>query len=452
MTKLKSLHAREVLDSRGNPTIEVAAFSSRFSSRAIVPSGASTGTHEALELRDNDKKRYGGKGVLKAVANVNGLINRKLRGYDISNQRLLDETLIALDGTPNKSRLGANAILGVSLACAHLASLEARLPLFKYLAKISGTHSKNGKFLLPVPMMNIINGGVHARSGLEFQEMMIAPLGARKFSEALRMGAEIFQMLKKLLEAHGVSTAVGDEGGFAPQLGSHEKAIELIMTAIKKAGYKAGRDVFMAFDVAASEFYREGKYELKIRGKKQLVSAEELIDYFKDICNMCPVFSIEDGCAEDDWDGWKLLTKKFGAPRTTLQHKVVRGARENRQQDRRGIQIVGDDLFVTNPARLQRGIDQNIGNSILIKLNQIGTLTETIDVIKQAHKAGYTCVVSHRSGETEDTTIAHLAVGLATGQIKTGSLSRTERIAKYNELLRIEEMLEGRAYYTGNKM
>lgn len=421
MSKLTSLRAREVLDSRGNPTVEVMAKTEKFSASAIVPSGASTGSHEALELRDGDPKRYLGKGVLKAVANVNDILDAKLRGFDVKDQRKLDEMMIALDGTPNKSKLGANAILGVSLACAKVAALEAGVPLFQYLNPAAT--------LLPVPMMNIINGGVHADSGLEFQEMMIIPAGAPRFSEALRMGAEIFHTLKKLLADKGFTTSVGDEGGFAPRVESHEAALDLIVAAIKKAGYKPGKDVFIGLDCASSEFFKDGSYELKIAGKKKKVSAAELVNYYSDLASKYSIISIEDGCAEDDWDGWKLLTEKLGGK----------------------LQLVGDDLFVTNQARLEKGIKGKIANSILIKLNQIGTLTETVDVIKMAQKADYTCVVSHRSGETEDTTIAHLSVGLETGQIKTGSLSRSERIAKYNELLRIEEMIGNKARFLGLK-
>lgn len=421
MTKLKFIHACEVLDSRGNPTVEVVACTSLFCASAIVPSGASTGTHESLELRDGDAKRFSGKGVLKAVSNVNGPINDKLRGFDAGNQRKLDETLIALDGTKNKSRLGANAILGVSLACAKLAAMEAGLRLFEYIGANPRT--------LPVPMMNIINGGVHADSGLEFQEMMIVPAGAPNFREAVRMGAEIFHALKKILSGKGFQTTVGDEGGFAPRLKSHEEALDLIIEAIEKADYAPGKQVFIALDAASSEFYK-GTYNLKIRGKASSVSAEELIEYYKALVKKYPIVSIEDGQAEDDWEGWKLLTKKLGGK----------------------IQLVGDDLFATNSKRLKMGIERGIANSILIKLNQIGTLTETIDVINEAKKAGYSAVVSHRSGETEDTTIAHLAVGMETGQIKTGSLSRTERVAKYNELMRIEEYLGEKALWPGVKI
>lgn len=427
MPQLKSLHAREVLDSRGNPTIEVVATSTD-SASAMVPSGASTGSHEALELRDGDPKRYGGKGVKKAVSNVNTIIQKKLCGMEIGHQRALDEALIELDGTANKSKLGANAILGVSLACAKLAALEKGMQLFEYLRACT-THYKlqtTNSYLLPVPMMNIINGGAHANSGLEFQEMMIVPAGAPNFHEALRMGSEIFHTLKKILAEKGLPTTVGDEGGFAPRLPSHEAALDLIIEAIQKAHYRAGRDVFLALDCASSEFYKSGHYELTVGGKKKKVDAQELTAYYEKLTQKYPIFSIEDGCSEDDWAGWMYLTKKLG----------------------RKTQLVGDDLFVTNGERLARGVEEKVGNAILIKLNQIGTLTETIDVIEQAHEAGYKTIVSHRSGETEDTTIAHLSVGLETGQIKTGSLSRTDRTAKYNELLRIEEFLGSRCRFT----
>ncbi len=412
MPKLISLHGREILDSRGNPTVEVVARSEENEASAIVPSGASTGSHEALELRDGDKKRYGGNGVLKAVTHVNTIINEKLRGADFRKQRALDEALIALDGTPNKSRLGANAILGVSLACAKLAAAEMDMPLFRYIAKLSGKLCS-----LPTPLMNIINGGVHADSGLEFQEMMIVPNGFSNFAEALRAGAEIFHTLKGLVEARGLPTTVGDEGGFAPRLVSHEEALELIIEAIKKAGYIPGKNVSLALDCASNEFFKNGRYALTIAGKSKEVGSAELTQYYQTLCENYPIISIEDGCSEDDWDGWHGLTQALG---TTTQ-------------------LVGDDLFVTNAQRLERGLKEKVGNAILIKLNQIGTLTETLDVIAQAQKAGYATIISHRSGESEDTTIAHLAVGTGAGQIKTGSLSRTDRIAKYNELLRIEE-------------
>lgn len=420
MIRLEKLHAREVLDSRGNPTVEVVVGSGIFLASAIVPSGASTGTHEALELRDSDLKRYGGKGVLKAVSHVNTEIFKKLHGFDVEDQRGLDATLIALDGTENKSRLGANAILGVSLACAKLAAVAQQKPLFAYISEIFHRQGEaTESSTLPTPYMNIINGGAHADSGLEFQEMMIVPAGAPNFHEALRMGAEIFHVLKKLLAEAGHTTTVGDEGGFAPGLKSHEEALDLIMDAIKKSGYKAGRDVFLALDTAASEFYRAGKYSLKINGTKKSVDSAGMVRYLEELARSYPLISIEDGLSEDDWEGWKLLTSRLG----------------------KKISLVGDDLFVTNPKRLTRGIKEKIGNAILIKLNQIGTLTETLEVIAQAQAAGYATMISHRSGESEDTTIAHLAVGTGAGKIKTGSLSRSERVAKYNELLRIEEML-----------
>ncbi|KKU78471.1 MAG: Enolase [Candidatus Peregrinibacteria bacterium GW2011_GWA2_47_7] len=422
MSKLVSLHAREVLDSRGNPTVEVVARSAKAEASAIVPSGASTGSHEALELRDGEAKRYMGKGVLKAVLHVNTVINKRLHGVDVRRQRYLDNALIELDGTENKSRLGANAILGVSLACAKLAALEEKVPFFKYLA--------DEACVLPVPMMNIVNGGVHANSGLEFQEMMIVPAGAESFKEALRMGSEIFHTLKKLLGEKGFPTTVGDEGGFAPRLPSHEAGLDLIVKACEKAGYKPGRQVFIALDTASSEFYKNKRYVLKVKGKKKSIGAEELTAYYADLVKQYPIVLIEDGCAEDDWEGWTLLTEALG----------------------KKIQLVGDDLFVTNPVRLGMGIEQNIANSILIKLNQIGTLTETLDVIDLAKKAHYGAVISHRSGESEDTTIAHLAVATGVGQIKTGSLSRTDRIAKYNELLRIEDMLGNTARFPGKTL
>lgn len=425
MGKLISLHAREVLDSRGNPTIEVVAQTANFSASAIVPSGASTGSHEVLELRDNDKKRFFGRGVLRAVACVNGILNKKLRGFDVSKQRKLDETLCALDGTKNKSHLGANSILGVSLACAKVAALEKGLPLFKYFASLSS--SQKPPRILPIPFMNIMNGGVHADSGLEFQEMMIIPHGAPNFREALRIASEIFHTLKNLLRERNLPTTVGDEGGFAPRFSSHETAIDFLLKAIEKAHYKAGREITLAVDCAATEFYnsKNDRYHLTVRGRKKKIIAEELTAYYEWLSRKYPLISIEDGCAEDDWQGWAYLTKKLGGK----------------------IQLVGDDLFVTNPKRFKKGIEGGIANAILIKPNQIGTLTETIDVMQQAKKAGYPTIISHRSGETEDTTIAHLAVGFETGQIKTGSLCRSERIAKYNELLRIEEMLGTRARF-----
>lgn len=416
MSDIIDVFAREVIDSRGNPTVEVdVELESGAFGRAIVPSGASTGQREALELRDKDK-RYGGKGVMKAVKNVNEKIAPKLYGLEACDQAYIDNLMINLDNTKNKGKLGANAILGVSLAVAKAAAMESELSLYSY---IGGVNARE----LPVPMMNILNGGAHADNNLDIQEFMIMPAGAAKFSEALRMGAEIFHSLKKLLHAKGLNTAVGDEGGFAPSLKSNEEAIVIILEAIKKAGYKPGKDIFLALDVAASELYSKGKY--KWEGKT--VSSAFLIDYYAKLIDKYPVKSIEDGLAENDWTGWEAMTKKIGAR----------------------VQIVGDDIFVTNPEIFAKGIAKGIGNSILIKLNQIGSLTETLDAIEMAKRAGYTAVVSHRSGETEDTTIADLAVAMNTGQIKTGSLSRTDRIAKYNRLLRIEEELGSAAVYRG---
>lgn len=426
--KLTRLYAREIIDSRGNPTVEVQAESGDIMVRAMVPSGASTGVHEALELRDNDSRRFNGKGVLKAIDNINKILSRNLKGANVTDQRAVDATLIELDGTPNKSNLGANATLGVSLAVAHLGAKVQKMELFEHIATISKRSKSNVKpRLLPLPMMNIINGGVHADSGLEFQEMMICPVGAATIKEAVRMGCEVFHALKKILAEQGFATSVGDEGGFAPHIGSHERALETILEAIKKAGYKAGSDIMLALDVAASEFFDQGSYKVTIGGKKQTLNSKALIAYYAKLVNDYPIFSIEDGCAEDDWAGWQHLTEQLG----------------------KKVQLVGDDLFVTNQKRLTRGIENHVGNSILIKPNQIGTLTETIDVIDQAKEAKYTTVISHRSGETEDTTIAHLAVGMESGQIKTGSLSRSERIAKYNELMRIEEILGRRGRFAG---
>jgi len=421
MPTIKDLHAREVLDSRGNPTIEVDMFSENNMARAIVPSGASTGVHEAVELRDGDKTRYLGKGVLNAVKNVNEIIKPAVLSDDIFDQEALDKKLIDLDGTENKGKLGANAILGVSLACAQLAAKEKGLWLYEYLNPEAN--------LLPIPMMNIMNGGKHADSGLDIQEFMIFPVGAEKFSEALRMGAEIFHNLKKILDEHKLSTGVGDEGGFAPNLPNNEAAFEHILEAVAKAGYKAGKDVMLGIDAAASEFYDEEKkvYKIKVKGKPSELSNKEIVDFYESLTKEFPIISIEDGLAQDDWDGWKMLTERVGDK----------------------IQIVGDDLFVTNVKRLKQGIEMNAANSILIKLNQIGTLTETINAIKMAHKADWTSVVSHRSGETEDTTIADFVVAMGTGQIKTGSLCRTERICKYNQLLRIEEKLGSKAKFKG---
>ena len=419
MTEIIDILAREILDSRGNPTVEVdVLLAGGGFGRAAVPSGASTGKHEALELRDKQPKRYGGKGVLKAVTNVNGIILDHLAGEDAADQREIDSLLIDLDGTANKKKLGANAMLGVSLACARAVAMTYGLPLYAYLGGI-GAHT------LPVPMMNVINGGEHADNALDIQEFMIVPAGAPDFTEALRMGAETFHALKAILKKKGLATSVGDEGGFAPNLKGNEQALELIIQAIKKAGYKPGKDIFIALDPAASEFYEKGKYHLASEKKK--LSSEKMIALYKKWIKAYPIVSIEDGLAEDDWAGWEAMTEELGYV----------------------IQIVGDDLFVTNPVRLQKGIDSGVTNSILIKLNQIGTLTETLDTIELARQAGYTTVISHRSGETEDTTISHLAVGTNAGQIKTGSLSRSDRLAKYNELMRIEEELGASAAYAG---
>ena len=421
MVYIEDILAREVLDSRGNPTVEVEVLlTDGACGRAIGPSGASTGVHEAVELRDGDKDRYLGKGVLKAVENVNDIIAPHLIDFDPFDQVGLDKALIALDGTENKGKLGANAILGVSMATAIAAAESLGLPLFKYLGGV------NGK-TLPTPMMNILNGGSHADNTVDIQEFMIMPAGASSFREALRMGAETFHALKSVLKAKGLNTAVGDEGGFAPNLSSNEEAIQVIIEAIKNAGYEPGKDILIAMDAASSEFYDadEKLYNLESEGVKK--TAEEMVEYWKMLLDKYPIISLEDGLAEDDWEGWALLTKELG--------------------DR--LQLVGDDLFVTNTKRLADGIEKGVGNSILIKVNQIGTLTETFDAIEMAKKAGYTAVVSHRSGETEDTTIADIVVGLNAGQIKTGSLSRTDRIAKYNQLLRIEEALDDAAVYAG---
>jgi enolase len=431
MHKIKKVWGREILDSRGNPTVEVDLILNDSSiGRAAVPSGASTGSHEAVELRDGDKKRYNGKGVLKAVNNINKIIAPKLKGKGF-DQNTLDQFLIKLDGTANKGKLGANAILGVSMAFAKAVALAQKMPTYKYLNKISLSRTKAGKtkekMVLPTPMMNILNGGAHAEGSTDIQEFMIVPIGAKKFSEGLRWGAEIFHTLKKILSQRGLATTVGDEGGFAPKLGSNEAALELVMEAIKAAGYTPSKDIAIALDVAATEFYKDGMYHLTIEGKT--LSANELIQMYEAWVKKYPIISIEDGLAEDDWEGYQIFTKTLG----------------------KQIQIVGDDLFVTNINRLKQGIDQKVGNSILIKLNQIGTVSETIEAVQMAKKAGYTSIISHRSGETEDATIAHVAVGLATGQIKTGSLSRTDRLAKYNELLRIEEELGPKAIYLGKK-
>ena len=422
MSIIYDIHAREIIDSRGNPTIEVEVeLDSGVVGSAAVPSGASTGENEALELRDDDPKRFGGKGVLKAVDNVNEKIFPELEGMNVLDQVGLDQTMLELDGTATKSNLGANAILGVSLACAHAAANYLEMPLFRYIGGV------NGK-VLPVPMMNIINGGSHSDAPIAFQEFMIRPIGAPSFSEGLRMGAEVFHSLKSILKAKGLSTAVGDEGGFAPNFsGGTEEALDSILAAVKKAGYKAGSDITIALDCAASEFFEDGVYNYaKFEGESGVKrNAAEQADYLADLITKYPIDSIEDGMDENDWDGWKVLTDKIGSK----------------------CQIVGDDLFVTNVDYLKKGIDMGAANSILIKVNQIGTLTETLDAIEMAHKAGYTAVVSHRSGETEDTTIADIAVAVNAGQIKTGSMSRTDRICKYNQLLRIEEMLGDCARY-----
>lgn len=423
MPNISSIHAREVMDSRGNPTIEVEVYTeSGAFGRAMVPSGASTGEREAIELRDGDKSRYLGKGVLKAVHNVNEIIAPELIGYDVTMQAFIDKIMIELDGTPNKSKLGANAILGVSMAVARAAADYVGLPLYLYLG---GFNAKQ----LPTPMMNIINGGSHADNNIDFQEFMILPVGASSFREALRMGAEVFHSLKKVLTSKGFNTAVGDEGGFAPNLSSNEAGLEVIMEAIKKAGYVPGKDIFLAMDVASSEFYNpETKlYELDGEGKK--MTNIELVDFYESLVNRYPIISIEDGHDQNDWEGWKAMTERLG----------------------KRIQLVGDDLFVTNTEILRRGIKEGIGNSILIKVNQIGSLTETFNAIEMAKRAGYTAVVSHRSGETEDSTIADISVATNAGQIKTGSLSRTDRVAKYNQLLRIEEELGEVAIYDGLK-
>ena len=423
MSVIELVYAREVLDSRGNPTVEVeVALESGAVGRAIVPSGASTGAFEAVELRDGDKGRYIGKGVEKAVANVNEIIAPELEGMDAFDQPAIDALMIELDGTHNKGKLGANAILGVSMAVARAAAEELGLPLFQY---IGGVNAKQ----LPVPMMNILNGGEHADNNVDVQEFMILPVGAPCFKEGLRMGAEVFHALKKVLGEKGLACGVGDEGGFAPNLGSNREALELIVEAISKAGYEPGKDVMLGLDVAATEMYdKETKlYDLKHEGKK--LTAEEMVDLYEDWATNFPIITIEDGLDEEDWDGWKVLTDRLG----------------------KKIQLVGDDLFVTNTERLERGIEAGVANSILIKVNQIGTITETLDAIEMAKRAGYTAVISHRSGETEDTTIADLAVAVNAGQIKTGAPSRTDRVAKYNQLLRIEEMVGEQARYCGLK-
>jgi len=419
VTIISDLYAREVLDSRGNPTVEVEVrLESGAFGRAIVPSGASTGAHEAIELRDGDKSRYLGKGVLKAVENVNNVIAPEIIGYNALDQVAIDRRMIELDGTPNKAKLGANAILAVSMAVARAAADALDVPLYVYLG---GFNAKT----LPVPMMNILNGGAHADNNVDVQEFMILPAGAPSFREALRMGAEIFHALKAVLKGKGLNTAVGDEGGFAPNLGSNEEALATIMEAIEKAGYKPGVDVFLGMDIASTEFFKDGKYHLEGEGKS--FTSAEFVDLLAGWVERYPIISIEDGCAEDDWDGWKLLTDRLGGK----------------------VQLVGDDLFVTNTARLADGIQRGVANSILVKVNQIGTLTETFDAIEMAKRAGYTAVISHRSGESEDSTIADIAVATNAGQIKTGAPSRTDRVAKYNQLLRIEDQLGSVAQYGG---
>ena len=423
MSEIIDIYAREILDSRGNPTVEVeVALETGVLGRAAVPSGASTGEREALELRDGDKNRYLGKGVLKAVEHVNEVIATELVGWEASDQIGIDRKLLELDGTDFKSKLGANALLGVSMACAKAAAEDAGLPLYQY---IGGANAKE----LPLPMMNILNGGEHADNNVDIQEFMIMPAGAESFKEALRMGAEIFHALKKVLKDKGYNTSVGDEGGFAPNLKSNEEALEVIMEAIQAAGYKPGEDILLALDVAASEIYQDGKYNFANEAQP-LKTAAEAVAFYEDLVNRYPIISIEDGLAENDWDGWKLMTEKLGSK----------------------IQIVGDDLFVTNTKILKEGIEKGIANSILIKVNQIGTLTETLEAIEMAKRAGYTAVVSHRSGETEDTTIADLAVATNAGQIKTGSLCRTDRVCKYNQLLRIEDELDETAVFNGKEV
>ena len=421
MSKIKSVKAREILDSRGTPTVEVdVTLEDGSFGRAAVPSGASTGVHEAVELRDGDATRYNGKGVLKAVNAANTELAQAVIGMEATEQTAIDEKMIAVDGTPNKGRCGANAILGISLAVAKAAAISAKLPLYRYLG---GEEAH----ILPVPMMNILNGGKHADNPIDIQEFMIMPVGAKTCRDAIRMGAEVFQALKKNLKAAGMNTNVGDEGGFAPNIASAKEALAFIVKSIESAGYKPGEDVCIALDAASSEFYEDGKYNMKGEGK--VFTNEELVGYYEELANEFPIVSLEDGMAEDDWEGWKMLTDRLGGK----------------------IQLVGDDLFVTNTERLKMGIEKKIANSILIKVNQIGSLTETLNAIDMAHKAGYTAVVSHRSGETEDATIADIVVATGAGQIKTGSLSRSDRLAKYNQLIRIEEELGDRAVYPGKK-
>ncbi len=422
MSTIYEVHGRSILDSRGNPTVEVEVRTEEgFVARAAVPSGASTGEHEAVELRDGDKDRWLGKGVDQAVAHVNGPIGDQLVGLDCREQGLIDAMLLELDGTPNKSRLGANAILGASLAVAKAGAMASELPLYRY---VGGARAH----LLPVPLMNILNGGAHADNNVDVQEFMVMPVGAGSFAEALRWGAEIYHHLKKVLQKKGLATGVGDEGGFAPNLASNRAALDLILEAIEGAGFKPGDDVMLALDVAASEFYKDGRYHLAGEGAEW--SAEELIGWYAELCGAYPLMSIEDGLHEDDWDGWAKITSQLGSK----------------------VQLVGDDLFVTNVERLSRGIDTGVANSILVKVNQIGTLTETLDAVEMAHRAGYTSVMSHRSGETEDTTIADLAVACGCGQIKTGAPCRSDRVAKYNQLLRIEEQLGDAGVYAGKRV
>ena len=423
MSLITDIYAREVLDSRGNPTVEVEVWTELEAfGRAIVPSGASTGIYEAVELRDMDKSRYLGKGVIKAVENVNDIIADEIIGMEVFDQVMIDKVLIEIDGTENKGKLGANAILAVSMAVARAAANELGMPLYQYIGGV------NGK-TLPVPMMNILNGGEHADNNVDIQEFMVMPIGAESFKEGLRMGTEIFHNLKAVLKAKGMSTSVGDEGGFAPNLSSNEEALVTIVEAIEKAGYKPGEDVVLALDVAASGMFDEEKKTYNLKGEGRIMTIEEMVDYYGELCDKYPIISIEDGLGEDDWDGWKLMTEKLGNK----------------------IQLVGDDLFVTNTERLQRGIDMGVANSILIKLNQIGTITETLDAIELAKTNGYTAVISHRSGETEDSTIADLAVATNAGQIKTGAPSRTDRVAKYNQLVRIEDGLGEMSEYKGIK-
>ena len=420
MAVITDVYAREIMDSRGNPTVEVEVYLEDGTiGRAAVPSGASTGQFEAVELRDSESSRYLGKGVLQAVANVNDIIGPAILGFDASEQVAIDRIMIELDGTPNKAKLGANAILGVSMAVARAAAESYDLPLFQYLG---GTNAKE----LPVPMMNILNGGAHADNNVDIQEFMIMPIGATSFMEALRYCAEVYHTLKSVLKGKGLATGVGDEGGFAPNLGSNEEALQVIAEAVEKAGLTVGKDIVFAIDAASSEFYKDGKYHLAGEGKVK--TAAEMVEYYAELCEKYPIYSIEDGLAEEDWEGWKLLTDRLG----------------------KTVQLVGDDLFVTNTERLSRGINEDTANAILIKVNQIGTLTETFDAIEMAKRAGYTAVISHRSGETEDSTIADIAVAVNAGQIKTGAPARSERVAKYNQLLRIEDMLAETAQYRGS--